>query len=366
MGRFGMLFGAVWLVYLAYPLSAALEADPGPVRAVSVASVVVFAAVFLQALTAMRRWRRAGSPGTHMPWAWGYLLVEAALVATTSLAARESALAGLVFMAVTTVFLVKGRPAAVVVALLAVAGDLLPRFVPGWEPDDSVAIQVALAGMAVFGVTQVMTRNGELARARTELADLAVARERERMARDVHDLLGHSLTVITIKSELAGRLLAVDPAGAAREIGEVEALARGALADVRATVSGFRAVGLANELAAARAALTAAGVDAQLPSAVDDVREDLRELFAWAVREGATNVVRHSGARRCEITVDGRVLVVSDDGRGPATGPRAAPGAAADGTGLLGLRERAGAVGARVSVGRAALGGFELRVEGAP
>jgi two-component system sensor histidine kinase DesK len=246
-----------------------------------------------------------------------------------------------------------------------VAGESLPRVLHGWQSLDSIGVEVILGSLAVFGLTQVMSRNMELARARLEIADLAVTRERERMARDVHDLLGHSLTVITVKSELAGRLLGIDPPGAAREIADIEVLARAALADVRATLHGFRTVGLASELASARAALEAAGIDAQLPSAVDAVPDGLRELFAWSVRETTTNVVRHSGARHCEILLSGRTLVVRDDGRGPG-GPDSSDGPMrTDGSGLTGLRERAAAVGASVSAGAAPRGGFELRVEGA-
>ncbi|CAN5173206.1 hypothetical protein BH11ACT1_BH11ACT1_19000 [soil metagenome] len=170
-----------------------------------------------------------------------------------------------------------------------------------------------------------------------------------------------------MKAELAGRLLQLDAAGAAREVADIETLARAALADVRATLHGVRAVGLASELASARAALEAAGIEAQIPTAVDAVPDGLRELFAWTVREAVTNVVRHSGARRCEIELAGRALVVRDDGCGP-DGPGALPqpASASDGSGLIGLRERADTVGATLTAGRSALGGFELCVEGAP
>jgi len=120
-------------------------------------------------------------------------------------------------------------------------------------------------------VLQVIDRNRELAAAREELAQLAVADERNRFARDLHDILGHSLTVVAVKAELAGRLVRTDPVRAEEEIASVEALARQALADVRSAVSGFRDVTLAGELAGARAALDAAGIDADLPNAIDDV-----------------------------------------------------------------------------------------------
>ena len=287
---------------------------------------------------------------------WLVLGVEAILVAGMGLAARENSLAGLVFIAVSSVFFLPVRQAVGVVAVLVAAGEALPRTIPGWVPTDNLGLQVVIASVAVFGVTQMMARNVELARARTDLADLAVARERERIARDVHDILGHSLTVITVKAELAGRLLPESPERAAREVADVESLARAALADVRATVSGFRAVSLANELASARVALEAAGVEAHVPSAADEVPEGLRELFAWTVREATTNVVRHASARTCEITLTSNRVRVSDDGVGP-------DGSVGAGSGLVGLRERAAATGARVLLGRSASGGFELCVE---
>lgn len=148
-----------------------------------------------------------------------------------------------------------------------------------------------------------------------------------------------------------------DPVRAEREIADVERLARDALADVRAAVAGYRTPTVAGELVSARVALDAAGIEAELPGAVDDVPADRSELFGWAVREGVTNVVRHSGASRCRISVTRDAVEISDDGRGvPAPAPEGR------GTGLAGLRERAAVAGASVTVGRADGGGFRLRV----
>ncbi|MGO4228519.1 sensor histidine kinase [Arthrobacter sp. YAF34] len=194
----------------------------------------------------------------------------------------------------------------------------------------------------------------QLRSAQDELAGLAVAEERNRVARDMHDILGHSLTVIAVKAELAGRLIAVAPERAAAEVAELEDLARGALADVRATVSGYRGVNISSELASARSALEAAGIEPQLPGAADEVPAKSRELFGWVLREAVTNVVRHSGASRCTVTLSRRSIQVDDDGRGPG-GPSA-------GGGLRGLRERAAAQGATLSLGRSAMGGFRVRV----
>ncbi|WP_440710884.1 sensor histidine kinase [Herbiconiux sp. YIM B11900] len=226
----------------------------------------------------------------------------------------------------------------------------------GWSEDilwlPAIIVSISLM-MAAFGrTTAAMNR---LRDTQAQLEVLAVERERNRVGRDLHDILGHSLTVITVKAELAGRLVEADPARARSEIAEVEALARGALVDVRATVAGFRGVNVSGELAAARSALDAAGIDAELPSSTDSVPADRRELAGWVVREGVTNVIRHSGAAHCRIVLRPTEIEVADDGCGPVA-------ASASSTGLAGLRERVESAGARMSVGRSDLGGFSLRV----
>jgi two-component system sensor histidine kinase DesK len=219
----------------------------------------------------------------------------------------------------------------------------------------AVTISISLF-MGAFG-RQILLIN-QLRATQDELAKLAVAEERSRVGRDMHDILGHSLTVITVKAELAGRMIDVDPSRAAAEIADVEQLARGALADVRSTVAGYRGVNIASELAGARSALESAGIRAQLPTTVDVVPADDRELFGWVVREGVTNVVRHSGALRARVSLGRDFVEVADDGKGPAAGDELG----ARGTGLDGLAERAERAGARLRIGRAPEGGYLLRV----
>jgi two-component system, NarL family, sensor histidine kinase DesK len=207
----------------------------------------------------------------------------------------------------------------------------------------------------------------KLRETRAELARMAVADERLRIARDLHDLLGHSLSLITLKAELAGRLLDADPERAAREVADLERVARRSLGEVRAAVTSYRQPGLAAELATARHMLAAAGMECQvnapgsieLPPAID-------ALLAWTVREGATNVVRHSGARTVTITVsiaaDEVSAEIADDGVGPTWGAdRRAD--EHQGSGLSGLTERARAAGAEISSGEGPGGkGFRLLV----
>ncbi len=160
------------------------------------------------------------------------------------------------------------------------------------------------------GVRQLVRTTIELREARATVAQLAANEERLRLARDLHDLLGHSLSLITLKSELAGRMLPAHPEKAAQQVADIEQVSRQALVDVREAVSGYRRPRLAGELAGAQVALTAAGITAALPPDLDpvpaDTDEEAESALAWALREAVTNVVRHSGARRCTVEVLGR------------------------------------------------------------
>ncbi|MEV4254832.1 histidine kinase [Spirillospora sp. NPDC049652] len=186
-----------------------------------------------------------------------------------------------------------------------------------------------------------------LREAREELAHAAVAEERLRFSRDLHDLLGHTLSLMVVKSQAVRRLAERDPALAAAQAADIEQVGRQALTEVRQAVSGYRGRGLAAELDHARTALADAGVRAVVRRSGGPLPSGPDALLGWVVREGVTNVIRHSGAERCVITVrnDGSEasVEVSDDGRG-ATGATEAEGAAA-GNGLSGLGERVGAAG---------------------
>jgi two-component system, NarL family, sensor histidine kinase DesK len=245
----------------------------------------------------------------------------------------------------------------------------------------------ALFAYSAVGRAETLNR---LRRTRAELARAAVAEERLRIARDLHDLLGHSLSLITLKAELAGRIIGTDPDRAAREISELESVARQSLADVRGAVAGFRQPDLAGELVAARQLLDAAGIAATITSAeTAELPQEVDSALAWAVREGATNVVRHSTATQVSISVSadaaGAVAEIRDNGQtatdgngplhsagtglaGPTAGPtdrRAAlaeprPGFA--GSGLTGLTERVRSLGGQIAAGSIGGHGFLLRV----
>jgi two-component system sensor histidine kinase DesK len=339
-GRLGVLFAGVWLVFLVTPLQDAWNQRGSLGGWVGLVGLVTFAGVYLAAFVVTRRRRLHGDMDSAPEQAAALLGGLLGLAAVVCWAIGQSGTATLVYIAVTAVLWLPGRAALATVTVLAVASDVAGRVIPGWEHDDSLTFAVCSAAFAMWGVNQLMLRNLDLMRARDENARLAVADERNRFARDLHDILGHSLTVITVKAELANRLLDVDPERARAEISDLERLSRDALTDVRRAVQGYRDLTLPGEIARAREALRAADIDAELPNSTDEVPSELRELFAWTVREGVTNVIRHSGATRCTVRLEATAVEVRDDGTGPCaeTGP--------GGHGLDGLRERAAAAGA--------------------
>jgi two-component system sensor histidine kinase DesK len=252
---------------------------------------------------------------------------------------------------------------AVVLAILG--AQFLVAASTGWDAAVNSGILFAPvitvsvgASMLFFGRQREAEQR--LGVAQDEITRLAVVEERARFSRDLHDVLGHSLTVVAMKSELAARLVDVDPARAKTEMQDVERLSREALQGLRRAVSGYREADLDAELVSARAALEAAAIDAVLPTDGDAAADDVRSLFAWVLREGVTNVVRHAAARRVRVALTRTALTIEDDGTG-LLDPDAA--STTPGNGLRGLRERADAVGATMTTGTSDLGGFLLRVE---
>ena len=270
---------------------------------------------------------------------FGGLLIYCATVAGSALHWRRSWL------------LVAAVCALTLLIAVVLPGDLIGR--------SAVALIALLAGVGMIGWNRMIELVRELNQARDELARLAVAEERLRFARDLHDLLGHSLSVIVLKSELAGRLTEAAPNRAAQEVHDIERVAREALREVRDAVSGYRQPRLAEEVEGAREALLAAGISVDVKQTSQALPTPVESVLAWAVREGATNVLRHSQARQVAISLaseDGAAcLEIVDDGRGEeATG--------AGGSGLAGLRERVEARRGSVAFGGRPEGGFRLAV----
>jgi two-component system, NarL family, sensor histidine kinase DesK len=345
---------AAILAYLLYVASAVSDDSRG--------AGAVFGYVILAAFALC--WLIIPVPGSlgmsPAPWRrfWVLYAVLVGLFVAELPFAHAQAFVLAVFITIITVARLGARSAPIVL-MLAVAALLVPVAIPSWHDSlaaawgDVTPVAIPIAALMTFTVHRALVNTHALAEARAELASLAAENERSRIARDLHDLLGHSLTTITVKAGLAARLGAADGARALREIAEVETLARQALAEVRAAVAGYREVTLAGELATGRQLLHAAGISADLPRAVDDVDPDHQELFGWVVREGLTNIVRHSRASSCAVRLAASSIEITDDGVG---------GAALPGNGLTGLRERVTVAGGGIESGPACPAGWRLRV----
>lgn len=205
----------------------------------------------------------------------------------------------------------------------------------------ALAVLGLFFGLGTGGGAETGRLAERLNRSQQRNAVLAVAAERERIARDLHDILGHSLTAIAIKSDLAHRLVDRDPAAAKTQLGEIEQVARQALADVRTTANGIRQVRVAVEIASARSVLLAAGVQASVPTTVAPMSDRASETLGFVVREAITNAIRHARATNVTISTGPTWVQVADDGVGLGHG---------HGSGLAGLRERVEAVGGTLTV----------------
>lgn len=220
-----------------------------------------------------------------------------------------------------------------------------------WEVNVWFLVAIVGSAWATDAIFRLRDSNRELVRAQEQIATMAVEQERLRFARDLHDVLGHSLTAATVKAQLARRMVGGDDDRARGELREVEGLLRDALKDVRGTVAGYRDVTLTSELVRAATVLEAAGIAAELPGGVDHVPAGRREIFGWVLRESVTNVVRHSHARRARVTVTpDRIEVWNDGADGTAPGPAS--------SGLVGLRERVEAAGGTLQAGPDGSGGW--------
>ncbi len=270
MGRMGPWFAGIWLFFLTDPLLTGW-AHRGELRGVvGIVATLSFAVVYMALWVRLRqdRTRLVADPPMSFtaPYLGGLVLLGGLMVGCLG----ETGLASVVYIAVATVMVFPPRLAAGVVAGLVVA-TLGLSAVEGWGSQVGLAFAILAASVAIFGMRTVMRRNIDLIRAEQENANLAVENERTRFARDLHDILGHSLTVITVKAELAQRLLDVDTGRARAELADLERLSRDALADVRRAVAGYRELTLPGELTRARAALAAAEIAAQLPNSADHV-----------------------------------------------------------------------------------------------
>ena len=347
-------FSGIWLVYLIQPVSALFGHHHGVAwiaggLAITVAFCVIYMIVLMRSDTQPR-------------------LARAGLAAIALLAALACAVYGKdwvplwIYVSAATGMVLAAEPDGRRVATLGVgvvgACYLFFCWVSHVDLTNTlvVLLPVLLIGLAMMGFRMQMTLMRQLAQARETVAKLAANEERLRLARDMHDLTGQSLSMITLKSELAAKRLAKLPSSAERdsaltELGDIGRVSRQTLHDIREAVSGYRRPTLAIEVITARNALEAAGIaledDAGLTLRSGTFDPDAEAVLAWCLREAVTNVIRHSRARHCRIRLAERAgelsLEVTDDGRGfpgqdpghshnpdtrPLRTPRTAPGAA--------------------------------------
>lgn len=252
-----------------------------------------------------------------------------------------------------------GRPWPLIAGLVLSVSAGLTAWLRGASAGDSFTVwySTLISGFIIATILRLFAAIRELRETREELARTAVTEERLRFARDLHDLLGHTLSVMVIKAQAVRKLIPRDGALAVEQAADIETIGRDALRQVRLAVTGYRGQGLAAEIEGARTALRDAGVELRVRQEGAPLPDEVGALLGWAVREGVTNVIRHSGAGSCEIFVDVRdgvaLLSVRDDGRG---------GPPVKGNGLHGLTERVGGAGGRLAAGPGERGGYLLTV----
>jgi two-component system sensor histidine kinase DesK len=353
-----------WLFFLWQPLSVLLAPPLTASKVVSLCGMAVFIGLYLW-ITWQEAFRltRQTPTRTDTTWqSWTPIALLLGLSVVMIALQGQSALGSLIYVSAGLCGRLTAWRAGVAIVGLTLLAVLLGAVTGSpLSATGQIFFIIPAVGSFVYFFSRAIRVNQDLRRARQEIARLAVSEERLRFARDLHDLLGHTLSLIALKSELARRLVSVSPEQAAIEIGDIESAARQALTEVREAVADYRQPTLASELRAARELLTAAGVACTQQGEPTPLSASAEAALSWTVREGVTNVIRHSHARSCVITLtqqDGRVGVeVHDDGAAatPAIG-------ATRGNGLAGLRERVAALGGVCAAGPAPEGGFRLVV----
>ena len=351
----GPLFG---LVFLIYPVRAVLTSDPTPARvSLALVGAALFAGVFLWLMWMQEPLWSASAEPSEVRKRRATIAFLAVLALALNLALGSEWRVLFFHVNVAAGIMLLTRDAYVAIVGLATT-TLTLGFVSGmaW-----LALPTTAIGLWATAFVRQVAAVAELKSAREELARLAVSEERLRFARDLHDLLGHSLSLITLKSELAGRLLPNAPEKAATEVHDIEGVARQALREVREAVAGYRRPTLDEELAGASEMLEAAGISCLIENQTGVLPKAVDAVLAWAVREGTTNVIRHSRAKHCRIVLarenEEIYAEITDDGGGYQK-----ENGEDSGSGLSGLAERVATFAGRVETNSLPDGGFRLRV----
>jgi two-component system sensor histidine kinase DesK len=356
--RSGRTAGIAWLFFLGYPLADLLRGGHSILGlSLGLLGFAAFVGLYIYGFfrTFFEQYESRQS--------WVIILLLGAVATALTLGINDAWIGAMIFVITAAGCSLKEQHSFRAIVAITVYSAVLAIVVGASVADIfSLVFQFVLVGMALIFLRRLIRTNAELRYAREENARLAVSEERLRFARDLHDLLGHSLSLIALKSELAGRLIEVDPGRAQAEITDIEQVTRDALREVRDAVSGYRQPDLDTELSGARAALDAAGIECTVVRRVGHLPLNVESTLGWAVREGVTNVIRHSSARNCTVEIeqqDGVVtLTVTDDGDGAPSAAQNRPGR--HGSGLAGLRERLSALDGELRAGPAPAGGFRL------
>jgi two-component system, NarL family, sensor histidine kinase DesK len=363
--RLWRLYAYFWLMCLFFPVLALIQMSPkGLQLLIAVLGLVIFITVYFWVM-----WPHPLSDQERTRY--GLQNSLSLLIALTGLALLLSMMYGSSFLwlfigvsAIAGITLPFRSAAISVFALtlltlaisVGISGSLLAT---DWLHILPLILLVRGLGLDMIGFVRLADALRELHHARKELAYQAVTEERLRMARDLHDLLGHTLSLITLKSELVGRLLEKDPLTASQEIHEVERVARQALREVREAVAGYRQQTLRGELDAARQILEAAGIDCTIEYDAQVFLSEVDSVLGWVVREGVTNVIRHSRAKHCSIRItsthQSARVEVSNDGY-----PRENHTANQASSGLSGLAERVAKQDGRLEAGPQSTAGIPV------
>lgn len=371
-GRSAYLWWVIWIIWIPFfapPFIEFAQQRPMPLwLAVSSAGVLLFFALYLWITLRCAQYLASPTPQPRPTGAtlWAPIVATIALSVTFTLANGAGWGALLIYTSTCAAGWLPLRQATSIIAGLALFTVIGISLRLGVVSAVTPVAFIIVPGFVVVALVQSVSTSQKLRAAQAEMARVAVVTdERLRFARDLHDLLGHTLSLIALKSELARRLAPVAPERAVAEISDIEAAARQALQEVREAVAGYRQPTLTSELYAAREILAAAGVSFTQHGEAPTLPTGAEAALSWMVREGVTNVIRHSHARNCALTItrDGASvrLELVDDGRS-ANDEAASPTLSEKGNGLSGLRERVLALGGSVEACPAPDGGFRLVV----